>query len=351
MKRTAVLFTLLCLCLGLTLALTGCKPTQRIKIYYEYFDTETRVISYAEDSAEDFRRSCAIAEGIFERAHRLFDIYHEYSGLTNIATLNRLASEAEESGESMAPVALDPLLIDLLKYGIEMHRVTNGEMNICMGRVLALWHDCRTEALEPDGIARIPSKAELEAAAKHTDITKLEINESAGTVRFLDTGMRLDVGALGKGYAAELARVALKSAGVNSYVLDVGRNLCAVGEKPDGSGWTTHVENPNPTAEDYAYTFTLRDGSVVTSGDYERFYVVENERYHHIIDKDTLMPSEHFSSVTVICESSALADALSTALFCMPLDEGEAVLEGLDIPVKAVWIDRLGTVTERSFGH
>ena len=297
------------------------------KSYFTYFDTVSYVYSYAGDSAEQFDERSAEVSDILGEYHRLFDIYHEYSGVNNLCTLNLNAG-----GE---PIEVDEKLIDVLLYARELYQATYGEMNVMMGAVLRIWHDLRDAASDDPGAARLPTEEELSTAAEHTDFSLLEIDEDARTVRIADPAASIDVGALGKGYATEMAARALEAEGVSSYVLNVGGNIRIIGTKPDGTGWVTGVKDPRNTSE-FAIKLRLADTSCVTSGVYERYYTVDGVRYHHIIDKDTLFPAEYFSSLTVITKNSALADALSTALFCMPYDDGAALAEKLGVDV--LWI-------------
>ena len=297
------------------------------KSYFTYFDTVSYVYSYAGDSAEQFDERSAEVSDILGEYHRLFDIYHEYSGVNNLCTLNLNAG-----GE---PIEVDEKLIDFLLYARELYQATDGEMNVMMGAVLRIWHDLRDAASDDPGAARLPTEEELSTAAEHTDFSLLEIDEDARTVRIADPAASIDVGALGKGYATEMAARALEAEGVSSYVLNVGGNIRIIGTKPDGTGWVTGVKDPRNTSE-FAIKLRLADTSCVTSGVYERYYTVDGVRYHHIIDKDTLFPAEYFSSLTVITKNSALADALSTALFCMPYDDGAALAEKLGVDV--LWI-------------
>ena len=297
------------------------------KSYFTYFDTVSYVYSYAGDSAEQFDERSAEVSDILGEYHRLFDIYHEYSGVNNLCTLNLNAG-----GE---PIKVDEKLIDFLLYARELYQATDGEMNVMMGAVLRIWHDLRDAASDDPGAARLPTEEELSTAAEHTDFSLFEIDEDARTVRIADPAASIDVGALGKGYATEMAARALEAEGVSSYVLNVGGNIRIIGTKPDGTGWVTGVKDPRNTSE-FAIKLRLADTSCVTSGVYERYYTVDGVRYHHIIDKDTLFPAEYFSSLTVITKNSALADALSTALFCMPYDDGAALAEKLGVDV--LWI-------------
>ena len=327
--------SLICLCvvLGLLVVLTGCpesahKAEPKGMMYFSYFDTVSYVYSYAGDSQEDFEARCEGVSAILEEYHRLFDIYYEYSGVTNLRTLNKNAG-----GEAMK---VDGKLIEFLLYAKELYEATDGEMNIMMGSVLRLWHDCRTEASENPTEARIPDADELSRAALHTDFSSLEIDAEKGTVRISDPEASIDVGALGKGYATEKAAEYLRNAGGESYVLNIGGNIRIIGKKPDGSGWGTGIKDP-ADPETYALTITLSDTSCVTSGDYERFFVADGVKYHHIIDKDTLMPASFFSSVSIITANSGLADALSTALFSMSYEDGLALVNKLG-GVEVIWI-------------
>ena len=332
--------SLLCLCvvLGLLVVLTGCpesahKAEPKGMVYFSYFDTVSYIYSYAGDSQEDFEARCEEVSAILEEYHRLFDIYYEYSGVTNLRTLNKNAG-----GE---PVEVDRKLVDFLLYAKELYDSTDGEMNIMMGSVLKLWHDCREEASADPENARIPTAEELSEAARYTDFSYLEIDEKKCTVRITDPNAAIDVGALGKGYATEKAAEYLKSNGGDSYVLNIGGNIRIVGHKPDGSGWGTGIKDPEDP-QSYALTLTLADTSCVTSGDYERYFVADGVKYHHIIDKDTLMPATYFSSVTVITDDSGLADALSTALFAMSYEDGLALTKKLG-GIEVIWIKADGT--------
>ena len=333
--------SLLCLCvvLGLLVVLTGCpesahKAEPKGMVYFSYFDTVSYVYSYAGDSQKEFEARCEGVSAILEEYHRLFDIYYEYSGVTNLKTLNENAG-----GE---PMKVDEKLIDFLLYAQELYEKTDGEMNIMMGSVLRLWHDCREEASEDPANARIPDASALSEAAIHTEFSCLEIDVENSTVRVADSEASIDVGALGKGYATEKAAEYLKSVGGESYVLNIGGNIRIIGEKPDGSGWGTGIKDP-ADPETYAMILTLVDTSCVTSGDYERFFRVNGEKYHHIIDKDTLMPASYFSSITILTANSGLADALSTALFSMSYEDGLALVNKFG-GVEVIWITPDGTV-------
>jgi thiamine biosynthesis lipoprotein len=222
-----------------------------------------------------------------------------------------------------------------------MYALTGGEMNVMLGAVLSLWHECREAASADPASARIPTEEELAEASRHCGIELLEIDEQRNTVRIADGAASIDVGALGKGYATERAAEYLESVGAKGYVLNIGGNIRCVGTRPDGSGWVTAVRDPFDE-ESYACSIRISDTACVTSGVYERYFVAGGERYHHIIDKDTLYPAAYFSSLTVVTRDSALADALSTALFCMSAEEGEALAQSLG-GVELLWIFPDGT--------
>lgn len=314
--------------LALTLCACGERPAAepRGKAYFTFFDTVSYVYSYAGDSEKQFNARAEETAHILEKYHRLFDIYHEYTGLNNLCTINRMAGGA--------PVRTDKELIDFLLYAKQLYTATGGEMNIMLGSVLSLWHDCREDA--QNGDAHLPDEEALRSAAMHTDLSLLEIDEQALTVRISDPLAAIDVGALGKGYATERAAEYLERENAQGYVLNIGGNLRIIGTKPDGSGWITGVRDPQNEAESLDMRLLISDTSCVTSGVYERYFTVDGSRYHHIIDKDTLYPAVYFSSVTVICKDSALADALTTALFCMPVEDGRQVLDRLG--AEALWI-------------
>ena len=337
LKKGLVLFCLL----GLLASLAGCSrnetPEPMGKAYFNWFDTVSYVYNYAGDPAELFDERSAGISGILTEYQRLFDIYHEYSGINNLCTVNRLAG-----GD---PVPVDEKLIDFLLYAEELYQKTDGEMNVVMGSVLKLWHDCRTLAGEDPASAHLPEEAALLEAAKHTDFSLLEIDRQAGTIRLTDPHAALDVGALGKGYATEQAARWLEAQGASGYVLNIGGNIRIVGHKPDGGTWKTAVKNPE-SPDTYYTTLDLADTSCVTSGNYERFFNVDGVQYHHIIDKDTLYPADHVASITVVVKDSGLADALSTALFCMPPAEGLALAEAMG--AEALWIFADGTMQHTS---
>lgn len=322
----------LLLCLLLLTALVGCAEEEQKNeplgmVYFTYFDTVSYVYSYAGDPVELFEERSAGVSRILEEYHQLFDIYHEYSGINNLCTVNRLAG-----GD---PVPVDEKLIDFMLYAKEVYALTNGEMNVMMGAVLRPWHDCRTAADSDPQNAKLPDMDLLQNAAQHTDFSLLEIDEVNKTLRIADPDASIDVGALGKGYATEKAAQYLEGESLTGYVLNIGGNIRIIGTKKDGTGWKTGLRNP--FGDGYLVYLDLSDTSCVTSGSYERFYSVNGKKYHHIIDKDTLMPAEFFPSLVIVCKDSGLADGLSTALFCMSYEEGRAIVEKLD-GVEALWI-------------
>ena len=312
------------------------EPETQAKSYYDFFDTVSVIYSYKGDSKEEFTKNHTDVADLLRTYHKLFDIYYEHAGMNNIKTINKNAGKS--------PVEVDPLLIEFLVYAKEIYTLTNGKTNIAMGSVLTLWHDCREEASEDPDNARIPDAATLQQAALHCDINNLIIDRTANTVYISDPDMRLDVGALGKGYATEKAAQLLILRGVSSYVLNIGGNIRLIGEKVTAQPWTIGITNPDRTSsESIACRISVSDTSLVTSGDYERFYYVKDQKYHHVIDPVTLMPTSYFPSVSVITEDSGLADALSTALFCMSYEDGLALVESIG-GVDVIWICYDGTV-------
>ena len=304
-------------------------------VYYTFFDTVSYVYSYSDDSQAVFESNCSAVSGILEKYHKLFDIYYEYAGVTNLRTINKNAG-----GE---PLKVEKELIDFLLYAKELYDLTNGEMNVMMGALLRPWHNCRTSAASDPANAAIPSDEAISEALDHIDFSSLEIDEENLTVRIADPKASIDVGALGKGYATEMVAKYLENKGVSGYVLNIGGNIRIVGTKTDGTGWLTGIKDPAAPNANYASYITIANTSCVTSGDYERFFNVDGQKYHHIIDKDTGLPAAYFASVTIITKNSGLADALSTALFCMSYEDGLALVDSLD-GVDVLWIDHKGNL-------
>ena len=337
-RITRMTAALLAAVLSLSL-LTACKPkkelTRYTTIFYDVFDTVTQVIAYCE-SEEEFNTQMQALHQDLIAYNQLYDIYNNYDGVVNVKTINENAGKA--------PVQVDDRILSMLELAQQMYELTGGKINIAMGSVLGIWHDYR-EAAEKDASEAdntLPTQEELEAAAQHCDINDLVIDEEAKTVYLSDPEMSLDVGSVGKGYAVEMVCRAAEARGLTSALVSVGGNLRAIGVKPDGSQWTGGVENPWSSSDVYTSdsmldgAINMSDMALVTSGDYQRYYVVDGKRYHHLIDPDTLFPAAYFNGVTVLCSDSGLADCLTTGLFCQPLEDGMEIVESLD-GVEAMW--------------
>lgn len=315
--------------------------------WYDVFDTVTTVIGYAPSEEEWDRQMDALHQDLAEY-HQLYDIYNHYEGVTNLYDLNHSAAQG--------PVAVDDRIMDLLVESKEMYETTSGKMNVAFGAVLSIWHDYREAGLNDPDSAQLPPMEQLTAASEHCSIDDLVLDEEAGTVYFADDQLQLDVGSVGKGYAVEMVARAAEERGLASAILSVGGNVRTIGHKPDGSRWTAGIQDPWASAElagqvvndaPYLVSVYMEDMALVTSGDYQRFYEVDGKRYNHIIDPDTLMPADHFSAVAVLVPDSGLGDCLSTGLFCLSLEDGQALVESLE-GVEAMWMLKDGSVVYSS---
>ena len=336
------------LCLSLLAGCSAKKSTQEryTAVFYDVFDTITTVIAYC-DSEDEFNAQMDALHADLVAYNRLYDIYNDYDGVVNVKTINDNAGTA--------PVQVDDKILGMLELARQMYDTTGGKLNIAMGSVLRIWHDCReaAEATESEADNQLPSQEALDAAAQHCDISDLVIDEEAKTVYLSDPAMSLDVGSVGKGYAVEMVAQAAEARGLTSALISVGGNLRAIGTKPDGSQWSGGVENPWNSSEVYTNgsstvaAVKMSDLSLVTSGDYQRYYVVDGVRYHHLIDPATLWPAAYFDGVSVLAPDSGVADCLTTGLFCLTLEEGKQLVESLD-GVEALWCTTDGEVVTSS---
>ena len=327
MKRLLSILLLCALLIGCSSVREEPQQKQYTASFLDVFDTITSIAGKAE-SEEAFRVKTQTVHGALLEYHQLFDIYHDYDGVVNLKTVNDNAG--------IAPVKVDSRIIALLKDCKAYYELTGGKVNPAMGALLQLWHVARNDGINDPANAYLPQQDKLTEAAQHMDFNAVVIDEAASTVYISEPQVQLDVGAVAKGWAAQ--RVAENAPA--GLLISVGGNVCATGPKDaNGTPWVVGIQNPDG-GDNYLHTLYLTKGSLVTSGDYQRAYVVDGELYHHIIDPVTLYPSTLWRSVTILCDDSGLADALSTALFLLPLEEGQALLEKTG--AQAMWVNREG---------
>ena len=324
-----------CVLLLMATLLSGCagqaEPEQKqyTATFLTLFDTVTSIVGRAE-SEEVFKEKAQSVHDELLEYHQLFDIYNDYDGINNLKTVNDNAG--------IGPVKVDGRIIALLKDCKAYYDLTDGKVNAAMGSVLYLWHVARNDGLNDPVNAYLPKQEALEKAAAHTDFSAVEIDEEASTVYITDADIRLDVGAIAKGWSVQR----ISETAPRGLLISVGGNVCATGPKDEnGTPWVIGIQDPEG-GENFLHTLSVTEGSVVTSGDYQRNYGVDGKLYHHIIDPETLYPSTYWRSVTIVCKDSGLADALSTALFLMPQPQGQALLDKAG--AMAMWVDGEGNV-------
>lgn len=323
------------MCLSTILVLVACKEKEVEMKRFEstflgVFDTQTTVVGYAKDK-EQYEEYSQFIYDRLNYYHKIYDKYNDYEGINNIKTINDNAG--------IGPVKVEQEVIDLLQFSIEAAEFSEGKINIAMGSVLEVWHDYRTEGVADPTTAKLPPMEVLEEKNNHTNIDDIIIDEEKSTVYLQDKEMRLDVGAIAKGYGTERVALEVQKEGFTSGMLSVGGNVRTLGPKADnGENWYVGIQNPDLESEEAnIYILSIHQKSLVTSGDYERYYTVDGQRYHHLIDPVTLMPATYFKAVSIICKDSGMADALSTTLFNLPYEEGLALVETFE-DTEAVWV-------------
>lgn len=306
----------LVLVLILSLFLISCSESRQSTQFFGYLDTVVSLDGYF-DSDEDFDKACSIVEETLKEYDAVFDIYDN-------GELKKL-NETKKSEVSLK-------LANAIAFGIKAENVTNGYCNIAMGSVLSLWHEAR----ESD-ITYLPDKAKLEEAAKHTDISCISYhayNSDKVEITLTDSEMSFDMGAVAKGIISDVLREKFTEAGLDNLYVNMGGNVMVIGGK-DGSGWSVGIQAPEGGG--IADAVKVTDSCLVTSGSYQRYFEYNGKSYHHIISPDTLYPSELYKSVSVLYKDGAWADALSTALFNMSVEDGKKILEQFD-DIGVMWI-------------
>lgn len=306
----------------------------------EVFNTVFTVLAW-EKSEKDWKEHYGKIQELVLKYHKLFDYYKEYEGVNNIMTINKQAG--------IAPVKVDQTIIDMILQAKELYALSGRETNIAMGSVTAIWHKVREHNMPsmgetiPEAEMIIPTQDELDAAGQHTDFEKVIVDEAASTVYLEDPDMKLDVGALAKGFAAQLVADELTKMGMPNGLMSAGGNIVSFGAPglPEKETWGVAITDPihpNEYLPDVVFELKGKE-TVVSSGDYERYFMYNGKKYHHLIDPKTWQPGENFAQVTVVTEDSGKADFLSTTFFLLPYEEGRKLAEKLNIAVAWVFKD------------
>ncbi|MDD2435258.1 MAG: FAD:protein FMN transferase [Bacilli bacterium] len=304
---------------------------QRLKEYQKnlfYMDTYINIKLYT-NSQSKADKVFKEVEKIYQDYHQLTDRYGEDGGVYYI--------NHNDNPEEI--ITVDPILYNMIEHGINWYHQSKGLLNINLGNVIDIWKGYR------DSKEGVPSLDELKKSGS-IDIGDIEL---LGNNQIRNNHPNLDLGAIAKGYTTEVVGDHLEKNGIDKYIINAGGNVL-VGNHYDNQKYKIGIESPIQPGDIYEVVHG-NNISVVTSGSYERYYEYDGKRYHHIINPNTLMPSEYMQSVTVITEDSGLADTLSTILFLMPIEEGQAFLKKLG-NVEAIWFTNDGkTIKSEGFNQ
>lgn len=282
-----------------------------------YMDTYINIKIYNNDEVL-VKKAFKKIDNIFKEYHQLTDRYHQYDNLINVYYLNYLLDNKE-------PIVIDERLFKLLVLSQDYYSQTNGLFNIAIGNVVDKWLVYRKKG---EGVPTI-DELKNSGSIKIDDI-RLEENNTFSK----RNNVSIDLGGIAKGYVTELVGNYLEGLGIDAYLINAGGNV-KVGNHYHFNQYKIGLENPTLTNDIYQIIKVVNK-SVVTSGNYERYYEYEGLKYHHLIDPYTLFPPYYMNSVTVISNNSTLGDVLATTLFLMPIDEGLVYVDSLP-DIEAIW--------------
>lgn len=271
-------------------------------------------------------------QGIFERAFgRVQEIEEKMSVSDEDYDSTELMEVNRNAG--IRPVRVSEDTFHVIERGLYYGELSGGLFDISIEPLVDLW------GIGTEG-EQVPSDEEIAELLPLVDYRNVELDAEEKTVFLTQEGMGLDVGGIAKGYAAdEVARI-LRGAGIEHALLDFGGNILTVGRKPDGSEWRIGIQSPGDGRGDYLGIATSGPQTIVTSGDYERYFIEDGTRYHHIIDpRDGYPARSGLASVTVFTEHSMAADALSTSLYIMGLEAGMEFAEEQD-DIEAIFVTK-----------
>ena len=289
---------------------------------FYYFDTFIEVTLYAYSEMHGLF-ALDEAEAVFKRVHTLMSRFDEDSDIYRINN----ASPGEK------PVKVDAETFALIQTAMEYCDQSGGAFDIGIGAASDLWGFGSSNDGGPDYIKQPPDEDLLAEAIATGGYKKIVLDENEYTV---DTpaGLVIDLGGIAKGYATQSAVDALKEFGIRNAIINAGGNVYVLGDKPEYANsdsarlWKVGIRHPRPEQDDELLAVvSLTDKSIVTSGDYERYFEYEGTRYHHILDPSTGNPAGESISATVIADDSVLADYLSTALFVLGAQKGLELVE------------------------
>ncbi len=246
---------------------------------------------------------------------RLWDIDRLMSNNRDDSSL-----QAINRNPSLVSRKVDKELFNLIALARDIAAQSGGSFDLSVGPLVALW-DIGGDR------PRVPRPEEIEEAKKAVGYRNLLLDAEEGRVEFLKKGMRLDLGAIAKGYAADALADILAGENIAYGILDLGGNVLCYGHKPNGQPWSVGIQDPQKERGNILGTISIDGGSVVTSGVYERYFEEDGRRYHHLLDPETGYPAEKgLLSVSIVSQSSTLADAWATALFVAGPERARALL-------------------------
>jgi len=261
--------------------------------------TEVSVIFWHEDDVAGE----AIVEEIYAEVDRINALMSTYVKSSRISEINRDAASG--------PVVAGDELFELIRRSLDISVLTNGAFDITYESV-GQHYDFRAR--------QRPDEATVEVERQHIDYHLVELDQSGGTVRFLEDGVRINLGGIAKGYVVERGVEILRSRGVENGIVTAGGDSRLLGDRR-GRPWVVGIRDPRKDGQ-VAISVPLEDEAISTSGDYERYFEEDGVRYHHIIRPSSGLPVEGVHSATVFGPDAVLTDALSTSVFVMGVDEG-----------------------------
>ena len=268
----------------------------------------------------------AAATAGFAEIHRLEELLSTWIPTSELSRVNASAG--------VMPVSVSPETMAVVQGAIQVAEMTDGGFNIAIGPAVEAWNVI-------DG-RLIPTEPELKVLRPLLDLKAVHANVRQRTIFLEKAGMRIDVGGIGKGYAADQAVMAMKKAGASAGVVALSGDIKTFGQLPGWKKFPVGIQHPRKEGEVLAF-IDLEDEAISTAGDYERFFERDGVRYHHILDPKTLQPARSCQAVTVIAREGIWADGLDTGIFVMGVELGMRLVESLP-DVEAIIVDHEGLV-------